>query len=251
MPYRFATQDQDYSDFSAGRVLYSQPGAPAFPVRLASEILQRARQLLGLHAPSSRRLALFDPTCGGAYHLAALGFLHGEWIESITASDIDPQALSLARRNLGLLSPAGLEQREKEIERMLGQYGKTSHEDALHSTSVLRRRLVQASRAIPTRAFLASTFDSAALLEGIAGAAVDLVISDVPYGQLSEWQSFETSSSAASPVQRMLGALLPVLGAQSVVAIAADKRQRITHPDYRRVEHFGIGKRQVTFLVPA
>ena len=31
MPYQFATQDKDYSDFSSGRVLYHQPGAPAFP----------------------------------------------------------------------------------------------------------------------------------------------------------------------------------------------------------------------------
>ena len=31
MPYQFATQDKDYSDFSSGRVLYHQPGTPAFP----------------------------------------------------------------------------------------------------------------------------------------------------------------------------------------------------------------------------
>ena len=82
MPYLFATQDLDYSDYSSGRVLYSQPGAPAFPVRLASEIFQRARHILGADRPGAeRRLALFDPVCGGAYHLTTLGFLHGEWIE--------------------------------------------------------------------------------------------------------------------------------------------------------------------------
>jgi hypothetical protein len=251
MPYLFATQDQDYSELSAGRVLYSQAGAPAFPVRLASEILQRARQIIGVHPPGGRRLALFDPTCGGAYHLAALGFLHGEWIETIAASDIDPGALSLARRNLGLLSPTGLEQREKEIERMLAQYGKLSHADALRSAAELRRRLEQMGRAIPTRTFLASAFDSAALLQGLGSAPVDLVLSDIPYGHLSDWQSVETSPVSAAPVQRMLGALLPVLRPESLVAIAADKHQKVAHPGYRRAGHFGLGKREITFVVPA
>ena len=46
MPYLFATQDQDYADFASGRVIYNAPGMPAFPVRLASEMFQRARALL-------------------------------------------------------------------------------------------------------------------------------------------------------------------------------------------------------------
>jgi hypothetical protein len=247
MPYLFATQNLDYSDYSSGRVIYNLPGAPAFPIRLASEILQRARQLLGTKRP----LALYDPTCGGAYHLTALGFLHGEWIESISASDIDPEALALARRNLGLLSPRGLEQRVNEIEKMLEQFGKPSHADALRSAATLSSRLKQAGREIPSHTFLANALDRNAVRQGLVLDAVDLVISDIPYGNLSNWQSAETGSQTVQPaLWQMLDALLPILGEQAIVAIAADKRQKVAHTGYRRAGHFGIGKREVTFLLP-
>jgi 23S rRNA (guanine2535-N1)-methyltransferase len=215
-------------------------------VRLSSEIFQRARHLLG----GERRLALFDPTCGGAYHLAALGFLHGNWIEAIRAADIDQDALSLAQRNLGLLSIQGIERRIAEIERMLAQYGKESHAGALHSAHTLRALLHHYNRAIPTYTFQANALNSSTLLEGLAGQAVDLVISDIPYGNLSAWHTPGEEDAALPPLQRMLAALLPLLAPGSLVAIAADKRQKVFHPAYHRVDHFSVGKREITFLMP-
>jgi hypothetical protein len=251
MPYRFALQDQDYSDLSSGRVLYSLPGAPAFPLRLASEILQRAWCILGLAAPGpTRRLALFDPTCGGAYHLTALGFLHGEWIESITASDINPGTLALAQRNLELLSTSGIERRIQEIERMRDEFGKRSHQEALRSAFSLHQKLLQSGREITTRTFLADAFDSGALARGLSGTSIDLVISDVPYGRLTAWSSSDGNANN-QPLQRMLEALLPLLSPQSLVAIAADKSQKVAAPGYRRAARFGIGKREITFLLPS
>ena len=41
MQYKFAKEQPDYSDLASGRVFYSLPGHPAFPVRLASEVFQR------------------------------------------------------------------------------------------------------------------------------------------------------------------------------------------------------------------
>jgi hypothetical protein len=35
------------------------------------------------------------------------------------------------------------------------------------------------------------------------------------------------------------------------VAIAGDKSQKITHPAYRRLEHFKVGLRQVSLLAAA
>ena len=46
MKYRFAVEKEDYTDFASGRVLYSAPGTTGFPVRLASEIIQRAFAIL-------------------------------------------------------------------------------------------------------------------------------------------------------------------------------------------------------------
>ena len=39
MKYKY-TVKEDHSDLSSGRVLYSLPGASAFPIRLMSEIFQ-------------------------------------------------------------------------------------------------------------------------------------------------------------------------------------------------------------------
>ncbi len=248
MPYQFATEDQDYSDYAGGRVLYSLPGLPAFPVRLASEIFLRARVALG--AAPGERLTLYDPTCGGATHLAALGFLHGNDISAIHASDVDPRALALAHRNLGLLSPAGLQRREEEIRELMEQFGKDSHAEALRSISALRERS-QNQPPIRTRIFQANAMDAQALQKELNGETIHLVISDVPYGQLSAWQVPAGSEPAVhSPIWLMLDALRSVLVQNAVVAIAADKAQKVAHEGYRRIERFQVGKRRVWLLAP-
>jgi hypothetical protein len=48
----------------------------------------------------------------------------------------------------------------------------------------------------------------------------------------------------------LLAALQSVLTDGSIVAIAADKSQKVAHKDYRRVERFQVGKRQVALLEP-
>ena len=55
MTYRYALTRESYADLSGG-VLHSAPGFPAFPVRLASEMFQRA--------------LAFSPTLGKAIGLA-------------------------------------------------------------------------------------------------------------------------------------------------------------------------------------
>jgi hypothetical protein len=244
MPYLYATEDQDFTDYASGRVIYNLPGAPAFPVRLTSEIFQRAAR----HCADQARLVIYDPTCGGAYHLTALGLLHGERIARILASDIDSRALELAQRNLGLLVPAGLAERERELRRMLAEYGKESHAAALASLQHLRTQLGE--QTIAARVFQANALDPAALTGALRDETIHLVICDIPYGQLSGWQTpADTAQSAAiSPVLAFLEALRAVLPPGVIVAIAADKEQKLAHPAYRRLERFQIGKRQISIL---
>lgn len=257
MPYQFATQDKDYTDFASGRVLYSLPGLPAFPVRLASEIFLRANNALRL-APGAR-LTIYDPTCGGAYHLTALGLLHGGSIGAILASDIDERALALARRNLGLLYPEGFDRREQEIREMLERFGKPSHAEALQSAAVLRERMLRIyterkleDPPIRTHIFQANALDQEAIQKSLPGETIHLVISDIPYGQLTSWQvPSEKIPGEYSPARRLLDSLLPVLARNSIVAIAADKNQKIAHEGYRRIERFQIGKRKISLLAPA
>ena len=245
MTYRFATEDRDYSDFAGGRVLYSLPGMPAFPVRLASEIFQRAAERL---PKETGGLTIYDPTCGGAYHLTALGFLHGELIRAVIASDVDEEALALAERNLGLLSESGLAKREAEIRRMLAEYGKESHADALRSLETLGK-LQQSQPEIRVQRFAADALNPEQVAAGLAGEKVDLIISDVPYGRLSGWQG--ETGQGYSAIHQMLDAVRGALKPHSVVAIAADKSQTITNPAYRRVGRFQVGKRRVVLLEPA
>ena len=242
MPYRFVTEDQDYSDFSAGRVLMGLPGLPAFPVRLASEMFQR----VVAHVTSPGPAVLYDPTCGGAYHLAALGFLHGDRIGAILASDIDPRAVELAKRNLSLLNPQGLDQREAEIGHLYSIYEKTSHFVALESVQVLRRMRAAQGNEIETRAETVDALNPEAIRGFLAGNRVDIVLSDLPYGSMSSWQVEREASNP--PAWAMLDALLPNLGPGTVLALAMDKSQKIAHEAYRRLERFQIGKRQVTLL---
>src|SRR4026208_241808 len=130
MPYKYEKALLDYSDLASGRVFYSSPGYPAFPVRLASEIFQHCIAHRATIYKNATRCTLYDPCCGAAYHLSVLGYLHRKHIREIIGSDIDEKAVALAKRNLGLLSVAGLDQRIDEITTMLEQYHKDSHKDA-------------------------------------------------------------------------------------------------------------------------
>jgi hypothetical protein len=245
--YRF-TQAQNFEAFASGRVFYARPGQPAFPARLASEVFQRAlwhwRAAGGLGP-----CRLYDPVCGGAYWLAVLGFLHREEIAAIYASDVDGEALALAARNLALLTPAGLERRIAEIEQMLAQFGKPSHAGALESALQLRQgraaRLGQ--QALVPRIFQADAADPAQIRQGLGGQPVDIVLADVPYGWHSNWQS-GGDSGKSSPLWQMLAALRTALPAQTLLAIAADKGQKIYHEDYLRLEKFQLGRRRIELL---
>jgi len=258
MPYNFVLKPDDYSDLSAGRVLYSQPGQTAFPVRLVSEIFLRCqaiRSRMGLAGP----VTIYDPCCGGAYLLTVLGLLHGREIESILASDVNPEALDLAMRNLSLLSLAGLNRRIDELNHYIQSFGKTSHQAALESAVRLRDCLEKAlgSRTIPTRLFQADAFSAAAMRQGLAGQLIDLALADIPYGWKSAWSSSADQRKGSEPGQdpapalRMLDALHSLLPAHCLLAVASDKQQKIVHPRYRRMDKFQIGKRQVTILLRA
>lgn len=251
MPYRFALEDRDYTDFASGRVLFSQPGRPVFPVRLANEIFLRGmsrREPQGAGGP----VTLYDPCCGSAYHLSVLGFLHGKVIRKLIGSDVDESVLTVARRNLGLLSEAGLDRRVAELNFLFDQYGKESHAGALESAARLKVLLrEQAREELPGRVFTADALDPDSVARGLAGEPVDLVVSDLPYGRLSNWQGAGSAGGEPfDPVARLLGSLLPVLSPGAVVALACDKGRRIGHAGYRVIEKFRIGLRQVVLLRP-
>jgi 23S rRNA (guanine2535-N1)-methyltransferase len=248
MTFKFATERQDYSDYAGGKVFYNLPGHTAFPVRLASEIFQRClhlRSAKGVHMP----VRLYDPCCGGAYHLAVLAYLHGEHILDITASDVDTEALSVARRNLSLLTLAGLEQRTSEIEEMRRLYKKDSHAEAGRSAAVLKAQLLRhmQTRAIPTRVFQADALRPGGMNERLYSQPPDLVITDIPYGLRSQW-ILPAGAAPSDATWLLLENLRGVLADGALVAVASGKEQKIAHEGYKQVGKLKLGKRQVVIL---
>ena len=251
MHYLFAKEHPDYSDLASGRVFYSLPGHPAFPIRLADEILQRClarRQANHVTGPC----VLYDPCCGAAYHLSVLACLHWHSFHQIIGSDIDQKAVNVAQKNLGLLSVEGLDKRISEISEMFRLYGKESHKEALDSARRLQDRIGTLAEEYPlkTMLFQASALDSGTLRANLKGVAVDIVFADVPYGLHSRWRDPDSNPDFDNSLWGMLNALLGVLVPTSIVAIASNKQQKASHEGYERIEQFQVGKRRVMLLKP-
>ena len=245
MEYKFASEHTNYADLASGHVFYSLPGHPAFPVRLASEIYQRCLELRGKGSPPC---TIYDPCCGAAYHLSVIAYLHWDSVCQVICSDINEKAVQLAERNLGLLTPAGMERRSREISAMVRLYNKESHKGALESITRMQAQVNQltAIRPIQTHVFRADATDAASLRTGLQDTLIDMVITDIPYGQHSQWEG----TQADDPAHAMLEALFPFLSPKSILVVASDKHQKISHGKYKRLEKLQIGKRLVVFLEP-
>lgn len=244
MEYIFETKPSGYEDFASGRALYSARGTTAFPVRLASEIMQRCfRHLEGKR--HEEPYAVYDPCCGGAYMLTVVGLLHGHRIKRIVASDVNPEVLGIAEKNLSLLSADGMSRRKKELARLLEQFNKPSHREALESVEKLARLLAHSYIEETSSFHHDITASSGADLPVQAGGA-DIALTDFPYGAIVHWQS-ECGSPLPRFFDNMYARLEP---GRSVMAVVADKRQKLRHDKFRRLEPFKAGKRQVAIFEP-
>lgn len=244
MSYKFAVEKLNYQDYSSGRVLFNQHGTTSFPVRLASEIFERCKQIISEKGIDSNYI-IYDPCCGGAYLLTAIGYLHGEYINKIFASDIDESAISLAKKNLSLLSISGIEDRIETINKMITDFGKSSHSEALKSAYRLRSILESRSNIVATKCFISDATKNEDKLDEINN--VNIVITDLPYGDIVSWSDMQEENEATT---KLLENLLPKLSINSVVAIISRKKTSVKHDKYKRLEHFKIGKRQINILTP-
>lgn len=242
MNYRFALENKNHEDYSSGRVFYSQKGTTSFPVRLASEIYQLCKSVL-IDQGVDKPYVLYDPCCGGAYLLASICFLHGEEILKIFASDVDETIIPLAKRNLALLSKEGIDDRIREIQKMIADFGKESHSDALKSALNLRAILEKRDKSIETECFVSDITKNGNLINSIHN--VNIIITDLPYGDIVNWHSMQDEKEA---VENLLDNVLQIISKESVIAIISKSKTKIKHKDYKQVERFVIGKRQITIL---
>ena len=194
----------DYSDFASGMVLRSAPGYPGFPVRLGSELFERAVHVLGRR----ERLTVWDPCCGSGQLVTTISLLHQEQVGEIIATDIDPAALALAEKNLALLTKHGLTARRAEIAKLSDRFGKDSHTLALDAADRLHAR-VRSSDPIQVRVRRADIFDVSTLAQAVEGASIDLVITDLPYGRQTYLQGPAQGVVEVDAVLANLGSVLP------------------------------------------
>lgn len=256
MEYRYC-EDRSWEDFSSGRVLCGAHGAPNFPVRLGCELYRRALS----HCENKEKIRLYDCCCGGGYLLTVLGLLNQGTISRIYASDIDERVLETARKNLSLLSRDGMEKRMEELRQLFSLYGKPSHEQAVESAERLAGLL---EREIPCTVFQA---DAGRPLN--PGEEIDILITDVPYGDLTAWEGQEEApgeegrtgqgekepdgreqnrkaQSGKEPdgLNRLVRNLTGCLGEKTLFVIVTDKGQKLRTEGLTILEKGNVGKRR-------
>ncbi len=241
MTYRYAVQRDDYSDLASGLVLRSAPGMPGFPVRLASEIFQRASEIHG----RGGSLTVWDPCCGSGYLLTVMGLLHPGRIHTIVASDVDESALSLAKANLGLLTVDGLSARRQRLLELAHTHGKPSHHQAAQAAWRLldRVRAVDTPPAVSTA--VADVFDPNELAGALPAVSPDIVLTDAPYGGLTDWLGAPTH---AEPIPTMAWALAAVVAPDTVLTISCRARRVPLGHGIRPAATLKVGHRSVAFL---
>lgn len=240
MKYRHVTTPADYTPYTNGLVLHSAPGHPPLPVRLASELFLRAYHLWG----GPGRCTLYDPLCGSGATLVTLKFLHWELIDHLTGSDIDPHSLEIAGRNFQLLTPAGMQARINHLQADAAAYGKPSHQQALAAAYTLRDALRGPAE---TTLFPADATDPAQIQHGLAGQKVDIVLLDIPYGSLSNWQG-QAAQLDEDATPTVLNALRPALTPRAVICLVMPKKHNPTIAPFHRHQRLKIGKREAWIL---
>lgn len=225
MEYKFSPKD-NFEDLSSGRVIYGNHGIPNYPVRLINEIYRRCLE----YSSKKENIKIYDPCCGGAYLLTVLGFCNLDTLSSIYASDIDDSMLRYASRNLSLLSMSGIDKRIIELEDMIKLYQKQSHVVAIESAYRLKALL---HHQITINVFQADVTKKIPLPE-----PVDIIITDVPYGNLVDWQGGEAA------LTKMISEIVNIIGPETIIAISMDKKQEVRNDRSKRMDKNNIGRRK-------
>ncbi len=237
--YQF-TINQNYEDYSSGRVLYSATGATNFPVRLVSEMFQRAKHYL-IESNVNTPYTLYDPFCGTGYSLTVLGLLHGQDIKSIYASDTNQNALEVASKNLSLLNEKGLNTRKKELQSLFKNYKKSSHKEALESLAKLENNISNKKISVKIHPYNILQEDDFPF----DMSKVNLIITDLPYNKLAKWEGAKTDEN---PTQEFLNKIRDYISPKSIIAISTNKKQKVTFEGFSKIKTFKIGVRKILFL---
>lgn len=240
MEYRHACA-ADRGDLDA--ILVSAPGRPTLPVRLTLELFGRAHAMLG-PAP----VTVWDPCCGAGTTLAVLGLCRGPALSGLVGSDVDPSPLDLARRNLSLLDPGGLDARAAELEELAARHGKPGYS----ASAAAARRLVAVPVPVSYELAVADATEVATTAPLVSRHRPQVVIADLPHG-IQTWWSGPAGADAggdppADPAPVLLAALASVLTPDAVIALAGRGRKLTLPAGTRALDRFRVGHRAVAIV---
>jgi hypothetical protein len=227
-------ENSNFEDFSSGRVIYNNVNFPNFSVRIAGEIFSRCLE----HTQKKKDICLYDPCCGSAYMLTVLGYLFNEIIQKIYCSDISIEAIELSKKNLSLLSFHGINRRKNEINELIKKFNKESHKSALCSLAKIENLL---KKEISSNIFMTNILSKPDFID--KKFCADIVITDVPYGNLVSW-----SNNSGEELNVLLDGILPIIELNSIIAISYNKKQKINNQKYRIIEKHQIGHRRIDIL---
>ncbi|MFE1166454.1 rRNA methyltransferase [Nocardiopsis sp. NPDC058789] len=233
MSYRYATERTDHSALASGQVLRSAPGYPGFPVRLASELLQRAM----VHVEGDR-VRLWDPCCGSGYLVAVLGLLHRDRLTHVRATDVDGDAVAIAARNLELLTAEGLAERERELRRSARDFGRVAFVERAESARDLAAGLAAMGGDLPHESGVVDVFTATDPVDA------DLVITDVPYGEMTHWEG----NVPDDPIRALLASMGRTLPRSAVVVVTARTRRVPLPEGVRALERVKVGNRSAVLV---
>lgn len=235
MEYKYY-KNQSFEFLSPGSVLYGQQGIPNFPVKLANEIFNRAIH----HLDIKKNLTLYDPCCGGAYMLTTIALLQQGMISTIYASDINPDVLNIAAKNLSILTRQGLLLREQEIKTLYQKYSKESHLKTLSLFDEFYKIVDNYAETIHSQVFKQDILNPSKNQESFQA---DIIITDVPYGNLVSW-------SDENGIDTLLDNVSDHIHDKTIICIVHDRHQKRTNQSFARLEKFKVGKRIVELLRP-
>jgi tRNA G10 N-methylase Trm11 len=202
-----------------------------FPARLAQEIFGRCLQ----YSPKKNDICLYDCCCGGGYLLTVLGFLNQGIVGKIIGSDIDAKLLGIAEKNLSLLSKEGMDKRIAEIDQMIESFKKKSHIEARESAATLKGLIRSSVRF--------EVFRSDALKKIDLQTKPDIIVTDVPYGSMVDWEGDEEKV-----IDRLLDVLYGVCHRDTIVGLCMNKKQKVRNEKFTRLEKQQVGKRRFEVL---
>ena len=233
MEYKYFPKS-NYEHFSSGRVIQHKSNYPNFPVRLAGEIFCQCLEFIH----KTKDLCVYDPCCGNAYLLTVLGFLFNNKIKTIYGSDINDEAINLSQNNLALLSFSGIEKRKNNLMDLFNKYNKQSHMDAINSLNNISEYI---KHEIITNTFVMDILNDDELKN--KKFCADIVITDVPYGNLVTWTE-ETNNS----IDILLNTINQIINKDTVIAIIYNKNQKINNHEYKKVKKYKVGHRIIEIM---